>query len=330
MKAPIRRQFAAMGSDRLSRLGSGARRRLRRRLGITRLEERLDALERAYGTDINRAWALLDGHEERLGRAERQIRTATVMAWIEQAAVSGEPLVSVIIPSRDRAALLPRAIESVLAQTWGRWELLVCDDGSRDATANVVESFGDPRIRHLPDGPLGSSAARNRGLAVADGKLIAYLDDDNRMHPNWLKSVAWAFEQRPECELLYGAIVIDDTARHHGEEGAEMPSAWLERYEAETLPESNVADTSAIAHRAGLDARWDESLTTMGDWDLLLRLSVEREPLTLPAIACFYYTDAAERLSGLIDQSRRDRARIVERARAAREAERRDAEPRGR
>jgi glycosyltransferase involved in cell wall biosynthesis len=315
-----------MGTDRLSRLRTTTINRLRRGLGIIGLEHRVASLEnhlgalgKAYSADVNRVWELLDGHEERIARVELQVRIATVMAWIEQATPVSEPLVSVVMATRDRAAVLPRAIESVLGQSFPNWELLVCDDGSGDGTAAVVGSVADPRVRHMPAKRAGVGAARNRGLDAARGELIAYLDDDNRMHPNWLKSVVWAFEQRPEAELLYGAIVIDDTARHHGERGAEMPSAWLERYDPEAVIDRNVADTSAIAHRARLvNARWDEDLKTMGDWDFILRATADRDPLTLPAIACFYYSDAADRLTDLSEQSRLDRPRIVDRARAAR------------
>ena len=235
-----------MGTDRLRK----AKLPLRRRLGVSALERRLAELETAHGGDINRVWELLDGHEVRIARIELQIRIATVMAWIDQATLGAEPLVSVIVPTRERAVTLPRAIQSVLAQSYPNWELLICDDGSADGTAAVVAACPDPRVRHLPGEPAGAGAARNRGVDAAVGELVAYLDDDNRMHPNWLKSVVWAFEQRPEADLLYGAIVIDDTARHHGEPGAEMPSAWLEPYDAARILENNVADASAIAHRA--------------------------------------------------------------------------------
>ena len=105
--------------------------------------------------------------------------------------------------------------------------------------------------------------------------------------------------------------MIDDIARHHGESGYAMPSSWLEPYDREAVRESNVADSSAIAHRAGLEeARWDETLMTLGDWDFLLRVTADRAPLTLPALACFYYSDSGNRLSDARDQNARDRATI--------------------
>ena len=89
-------------------------------------------------------------------------------------------LVSVIIPTHNRATMLRRAIESVLAQTWqGDFEIIVVSDGSEDKTDEVVGSFNDPRIRFFKhETARGASAARNAGLRAASGEYIAFLDDD--------------------------------------------------------------------------------------------------------------------------------------------------------
>lgn len=321
LPAALRAELAAWRAERRATNARAATlSRVRQRLGIPGLEQRLGELDAAYARDINQAWRLLDGQEHRLGRIERLVQLATVMDWVDQATLRTEPLVSVVVPTRDRPTLLRRAIESVLAQSYPNWELIVSDDAAGDDAAAVAASFDDARIRHISGPPAGASAARNRGIDAVSGPLIAYLDDDNRMHPNWLKAVVWAFEQRPEAEVLYGAIVIDDTSHLHG--GApELPSVWLERYDPETIVESNVADSSAIAHRSGLETRFDEELETVADWDFMLRATIGREPLTLPAIAAYYHTDADGRLSELEESQRRDRAAITARARAARGAQ---------
>lgn len=72
----------------------------------------------------------------------------------------------------------------------------------------------------------------------------------------------------------------------------------LRPYSREVLLKENLADISAVGHRAGLPAApFDESLREMGDWDLLCALTADREPMVIPAIACLYSTDAPERLS---------------------------------
>ena len=176
---------------------------------------------------------------------------------------------------------------------------MVVDDAGTDDTAAVVAGFGDPRIQYHRIDHRGVCGARNHGLTRAGGEIVAYLDDDNTMHPGWLKSVVWGFEQHPEADAAYGAFVIDDWTRVNRPGSGSPPALFLHPYDRQALLRGNLADISAIAHRAGLaEARFDEGLREMGDWDLLVRITAHRDPLVLPAIACFYATDAPNRLSG--------------------------------
>ena len=89
-------------------------------------------------------------------------------------------LVSVVIPTYDRAELLPRAVRSVLAQTYQNMEIIIVDDGSRDNTQEVVKSFSDPRVRYVRhDTNRGVSAARNTGIKNSRGEFIGLLDSDD-------------------------------------------------------------------------------------------------------------------------------------------------------
>ncbi len=308
---------------RLTRGGIGLRARaalstrVRRLAGTEALDANLARTEQRVGGLQEAAQAYFDANDQRVGRLEGLAAIAPVMDWIEQATLATEPLVSVIMPTYNRSAMLPGAIETVLAQTYPNWELVVVDDASEDDTAEVLAGFADPRVRPRRVEHGGVGAARNAGLEAADGTLVAYLDDDNAMHPGWLKSVVWAFEQRPESEVIYGAIVIDDFNRGHDGEPA-LPIAAITPFDRKELAEHNPADISTIAHRAGLpEARFDEALVTMGDWDLLGRLCAERDPLVLPAIACFYSTVRADRLTGGPTEAA-DAALVSERLREAR------------
>ena len=94
--------------------------------------------------------------------------------------IQAQPLISVILPTRNRARLLARAIRSVLAQTYRNLELIVVDDASTDNTAEIVASFPDARVRYLRlEENRRAAAARNFGLEAARGDLISYLDDDD-------------------------------------------------------------------------------------------------------------------------------------------------------
>jgi len=228
---------------------------------------------------------------------ERQLRIRTVMEWVALATVPEEPLVSVIMPTRDRAAFVRRAYASLAAQSYGHWELLVVDDASVDDTQALVAAIDDDRVRLCVAAGLGACGARNVGLDHVKGDLVAYLDDDNLAHPDWLKAVVWAFAQRPDVDVLYAGFVIDDLGRVDGAGGGDLPHVIFQPYDHSDVSHTMVSDMSAIAHRAGVDARFDESLREMGDWDFLLQATKDKPPLVLPFLACSYMTDAPNRLS---------------------------------
>lgn len=282
--------------------------------GLRRLGRRLHvawSLWRTGGTeaiaDRAREWLRIrlgvDELEHRVERTAPAASTWAFTSWIEQAAVDPSPLISVILPTHNRAALLPRAVASVRAQRYAAWEIVLVDDASADDTPAVVErlqaELGPDHLQSVRVPPGGVCAARNRALASARGSLIAYLDDDNAMHPLWLKAVAWAFAQRPDVDVVYGGIVVDDLLRLNQRDSGMLPSYHLSQFDRTLLTSTNLADIGAIAHRRGLpEARFDEALREMGDWDLLIRLTRQKAPLVLPAIACFYHTDSPSRLSG--------------------------------
>jgi glycosyltransferase involved in cell wall biosynthesis len=188
----------------------------------------------------------------------------------------------------------------VLDQTYENWELVIVDDGSTDDTAGVIARLADARIRTIEGTGSGTCAARNIGLSQAKGDVIAYLDDDNLLEPLWLEAVSWAFAQRPDVDVLYGARVIDDVGRVHGRETVGEPMLQFEPWDRAALEWANFADMGVLAHRSGLaEATFDESLVQMGDWDLFLRLTEDKDPLMLPVVAMRYFTTQDVRLTDL-------------------------------
>ena len=124
------------------------------------------------------------------------------------------PAVSVVVPTRNRADLLPRALRSVLDQTFPDFELVVVDDGSTDATASVRASLTDPRLVWLEGPHAGVSSARNLGVRHARADWIAFLDDDNVWLPPYLER-QMATGTRSGAEVVYclGADVGADGSR---------------------------------------------------------------------------------------------------------------------
>jgi glycosyltransferase involved in cell wall biosynthesis len=117
------------------------------------------------------------------------------------------PLISIVIPTYNRADLIGKAIQSILDQTYNNWELIVVDNYSDDDTREVIDSFNDDRIVILSRPRTGSVAAsRNLGVANSNGEWIAFLDSDDWWFPKKLESASERFQKEPG--LIYHDLQI--------------------------------------------------------------------------------------------------------------------------
>lgn len=124
--------------------------------------------------------------------------------------LSPQPLVSIVTPSFNQGYFLRRTIDSVLAQTYPNIEYLVVDGGSTDGTLDVLCAYGD-RIRWLSEPDSGQTNAINKGLALARGEIMGYLNSDDVLLPDAIAKVAEYFREHPSCDLIYGdADYIDE------------------------------------------------------------------------------------------------------------------------
>lgn len=188
-----------------------------------------------------------------------------------------DPLFSVILPTYNRAYVLWKAIQSVIAQTEPRWELIVVDDGSTDCTLRLLEEFRDPRLRVITTANRGPSAARNQGLAVASAPYIAYLDSDNVWHNEFLAIMLESIQQQPQAVLWY--CNANTTFWERTAEG-EWRVIW--RKSARGQPRTREAvwqlggvDTNCMVHRHAIALEvggWDEECRWLEDWDFFLRV----------------------------------------------------------
>jgi len=117
------------------------------------------------------------------------------------------PFVSVIIPTYNYGRFLGEAIGSVLGQTFDNLECIVIDDGSSDETEHVLASFSDQRIVSTRTPRLGVSAARNHGLEMSRGTLIAFLDADDRWNPDKLERQVAIFSDEPDVDMVFTNFV---------------------------------------------------------------------------------------------------------------------------
>ena len=242
--------------------------------------------------------------DDRLQRLESAMSVLLARDWYATARPHSSPLISVILPTKDRPDLLRRAVDSVLDQAYGNWELLVVDDASEPTQPPWATEVGG-RVRWLQSGGKGLGHARNHGLDSADGELIAFLDDDNSMNPHWLNAVVSTFECQPDSSSLVGAQVV------FPESGSSEPPRvrYPSNFDWDTLTEFNYIDLGMLAHRRMSGPRFDESLPAFLDWDYLVRLTKDNPPILVPAISGYYYTDAPGRISY---QQRRELQRTLQ------------------
>jgi glycosyltransferase involved in cell wall biosynthesis len=199
------------------------------------------------------------------------------------AASAGTPQVSVVIPTRSRSGLLALTLRGVLRQREVDFEVVVVDDGSTDDTAAMVMRLGDGRVRLLRHAhSLGVSAARNRGIADARGRWVAFLDDDDLWAPDKLARQLQAAHETGRDWVYTGDVEVDERLRVIA--GAPPPPPervveLLERHDAVPAGASNVVVRADVLARCG---PFDEQLPNHEDWDMWIRLARLGEPAWVP------------------------------------------------
>lgn len=200
------------------------------------------------------------------------------------------PVISVVIGAYNAERWLAATIESVQAQTFGDLEIIVVDDGSTDATAEVARGFGEA-VRLIRKANGGSASARNRGIEAARGRYIAFLDADDLWHPKKLARQMRLFTEQPELAWCYTDAVFfgaatGDVLWRSGESFA-LPEGDILR---PLLVRNVIPFSSAVVRRdvlkdaGGFDTSALHRISE--DWDVWLRIArahpigVVRQPLT--------------------------------------------------
>lgn len=232
---------------------------------------------------------------------------------------------TVVVPTRNRLPLLREAVGSMTSQTLEDWELVVVDDASDDGTAEWLEGLADPRMqwRRLP-GRSERTVARNRGLELARGEIVLFLDDDDRLRPGALDALRTALDQHPEAVAAVGAAVRlgPDGVRsvpHPGRRS--VRTVWREVLAGWDSGSAQAAFRTSVVRDAG---GWNERLTYWELGDLWLRIALRGPVAFLPDLVLEIRihpgrsrpnVDTRDSRAGLVamlpDRDRAEGARIV-------------------
>ena len=199
------------------------------------------------------------------------------------------PLVSVIIPAWNAETFLAETLNSVFAQTWPHFEVIVVDDGSNDGTAAVAKAFAEAsgerstELRLIRQQNGGPSSARNAGLRVAGGDYLTFLDADDLWLPETLEKLVGFAETHPDASLVFGdagsfdhnGIRFDSFFEKHGCPATDNRGIVVNALEK--LLESNFILTGALLLRRECIARagyFDESISHGEDYDFWIRVTL--------------------------------------------------------
>ena len=232
------------------------------------------------------------------------------------------PLVSVIVPVHNGAETIAATLDSVRAQTWTHWELLVVDDGSTDGTAALVQQVrdttGDDRLGviSIPNG--GVSAARNLGAARSRGELLTFIDADDLWTPDKLEAQVRMLQCRPGAAVVYSWVdcVAADGQSFMRRGGYSASAGPIQR--KMTLIDIVESGSNVMVRRDAFFAvnGFDATLTHGEDWDLWVRLAAQFAYAFVPAPQVLYRQRPASASANVWKMERGSRP-IIDRAIAA-------------
>jgi len=199
-------------------------------------------------------------------------------------------LISVIIPTYNRASLVCKAILSAVGQTYINLEIIVVDDGSTDGTAELVATFGG-RVRYISKTNGGVSSARNLGIRESSGGLIAFLDSDDQWAPDKLEKQASFLQQRPDFGMVLCDCLFIDPSGKDAELSRRRKHLPNDGYILEDVLKSpSLIPSSVLVKKSVLDdvGYFDENIKTAEDLDLHLRIASKYRIglVTEPLVTC--------------------------------------------
>lgn len=208
------------------------------------------------------------------------------------------PFFSVVIPAYNREVLIKKAVDSVLAQSYTDFEVIVIDDASKDRTAEVVATYTDPRVRLIKQAVNGErGVARNTGNQAAQGQYICYLDSDDWWEPTHLQNFYEHIQQASTpVALLFSNIYLIDAS---GNKVERNQPAYTPENKFEYLLRYTFNPTRVCVHRNIVaDLSYDTTIPGLEDLDLWLRIATKYPIIKLSEYTCMYLEHDGSYTSG--------------------------------
>lgn len=211
-------------------------------------------------------------------------------------------LISIVMPVYNTGEILRETIDSVLAQTYVNFELIMIDDGSQSETSEIAKGYSDPRIRYYYQENRGMAAARNRGIKLSRGEYIAFLDHDDVWLPEKLEKQLAVFQADPSVGIVFSPVIFFDSRK-----------TWLQSVPAKCnwkdLLKSNFIHTcSCVMVKRQLivsaDEFFDPASVPADDYDLWLRIGQNSKIVCTPE-ALVRYRIHANNASGSLNRIHR-------------------------
>lgn len=214
------------------------------------------------------------------------------------------PQISVIIPAYNCEKTIRQTIESVLKQTFTDFELIVINDGSQDATLDIISSIKDPRIKIYSYPNAGVSASRDRGVTQASGEFIAFLDADDLWTPNKLESQLKLLQDNPLFAVAYSWTDYIDESGQLLYTGSHITLNG-DIYQHILVHNFIENGSNALIRKEALSevGNFDKSLLGFGeDWDFLIRLAARYHFVAFPQAQVLYRMSADSSSSSILKQ----------------------------
>lgn len=216
------------------------------------------------------------------------------------------PLISICMPVYNAAAYIKDSIQSILAQTYSRWELIVVNDGSTDGTERILNAFIDERIKVFYQKNKGQSAAANQAFNLSVGEYIKFFDADDLLSPNFLAAQINRLAKNPDCivSAQWGRFYDDnlDTFKLNPETVWRdiSPDEWLVTAWMDAQPMMQCALWLIPRNTLHLSGLWDEKLSLINDFEFFSRVLLNSKKVLFEPEATLYYRSGLKgSLSGI-------------------------------